>query len=77
MRILQRVYRECTVYTGSASMSVANATPLSLSLSGPSNVKPLAECVWSVIAQGGATPYSYEWRVGAVPQSSTTDEPDL
>ena len=38
-----------------------NVKAFNVSISGPTNVRPMATCSWSGSASGGAAPYSYSW----------------
>lgn len=49
--------------TGSTSVSVVAST-LSVSLDGPTSVKPNTECMWWASASGGLSPYTYSWSGG-------------
>jgi len=39
--------------------------PLTLNISGPSSVKPVATCLWTAIPTSGVAPYTYAWYVNS------------
>ncbi len=49
--------------------------PLSVSITGPSKVKPSATCLWTATPTGGAAPYTYAWYVNSVPVSNGSPYP--
>lgn len=61
-------------YSSTATIAVANASPLTASISGPISVRPLVECLWYANPNGGVSPYSYSWRVGTASAPSNTYE---
>lgn len=49
--------------TGSTTVTVV-APPLTVSISGPSNVKPDTRCEWLASVSGGTAPYTADWSGG-------------
>ncbi len=60
------------IYFGHGRLDIAGALSAaapsvpSISIDGPTDVKPSASCVWFASVSGGAAPLTYEWGVGSM-----------
>lgn len=61
------------VATTSTSVSLLYHNALTVSISGPSSVRPNVTCTWDVSATGGTAPYTYNWYKGAVWEGSGSE----
>ena len=55
-----------------AALSAAAAAPPTVSIDGPSAVRPNEYCGWTSSVSGGVPPYTYDWRVNDLHKASTS-----
>lgn len=58
--------------TGSTNITIRNSAALSVSIEGPSSVRPNVDCAFWANATGGTGSYSYSWSAGSPATGSAT-----